>query len=336
MLSLTSPEGGERGKRAVKEQVFGACVTSLQLVSGEPVAALGDGRIVFLKSDAIVEAHTGAILCAVPSSDGLALISGGDDGRLCLTRKDRTEILFEGPKWIDAVASHKSGGYAFAHGRNLTLIGPEGRSQACQMNGNVSAITAMHTGYAVAHCDGVTLVTVDGDGPLHVELMHSVGGHIAISASPDGIFLVTGTLDKSLNCWRLSDRVSSSMGGYSTKAQSLAWAGKGNWLVSSGETRIILWPMRGTAGIGAKRPVMLAPGSSPVTAVACHSSKDVLAAGYRDGRVVLARRRVRVVHPVRQGDGEEITALMIDERCERLVYGTASGVVGLASLRSFL
>ncbi|WNV11813.1 WD40 repeat domain-containing protein [Tardiphaga sp. 709] len=86
-------------------------MTSIELLGGEPVATLGDGRIVFLGQRRTVEAHAGAILCAALATEGSGLLSGGDDGRLRLTRQDGTETLFQGSKWIDAVASRRAGAY---------------------------------------------------------------------------------------------------------------------------------------------------------------------------------------------------------------------------------
>ncbi|WP_139069984.1 WD40 repeat domain-containing protein [Tardiphaga robiniae] len=311
-------------------------MTSIELLDGEPVATLGDGRIVFLGQRRTVEAHAGAILCAAPATEESGLLSGGDDGRLRLTRQDGTETLFQGSKWIDAVASRRAGAYAFAHGRVLTIVEATGARRSLQMMGSVHAIVATELGCAVAHRDGVTLVGAVEDAILTEEFLPSVGGHVAISASPDGRFLVTAALDSSLNCWRLSDRAPSKMGGYSAKPNSMAWADGGKWLATSGETRLIVWPMSARGGLGGKAPVMLAPSRSLVSTVACHPSADLIAAGYRDGSVVLARRKVRIVRPVRGPTNDEITALRFDAEGERLIYGSAGGAVGSAHLRNML
>src|SRR5262249_38168947 len=64
----------------------------------------------------------------------------------------------------------------------------------------------------------------------------------------------------------------------------------GRWLATSGADSAIVWPFTGKNGPQGKAPMQLISREEKlVTAVAFHPSEEVLAIGYSDGAVWLAR-----------------------------------------------
>jgi WD40 repeat protein len=318
------------------ETALGAHVTAVHFVAGRAAAALGDGRVCFLALDgsvAVLSVHAGAILCACGTADGTALLTGGDDGKVCRVTPAGGDIIEQQRKWIDAVAARKDG-WAYSFGKTVALRTVAGAGRQISLPSAVGGIAATKTGFAIAHHGGVTLAAVveDADAPLHLA---SDGAHVAITVSPNGRFIATATLDNGLCFWRTSDGFNVKMGGYPAKPLSLSWTKRGAWLATSGYRRLVMWPMT-TAGGAAASADTLAPRNALVTAVACHPSIDLVAVGYADGAITFARQAVRKVLPLRAPDGEEITGVAFDKKGSMLAYGSAAGTVGLLDMRGIV
>lgn len=316
------------------EKALGAHVTSVNFVGEHAAAALGDGRVGFMAPDgsaSLVPVHAGAILCACSASGGAALLTGGDDGQVCLVTPAGAQLVERQGKWVDAVAS-RDGAVAYAFGKTVT-IRTAGGERRFPMRSTVGGIASTRSGFAVAHRGGATLLEVaDGEG---IKSLHADGGHVAIAASPNGRFIVTATLDHSLCCWRVADGVAVHMRGYLAKPLSLSWTKRGGFIATSGYRRLVMWPMAGKGPDG-KHADTLAPRPSLVTAVACHPSIDLVAVGYADGCIVFARQAIQVVLPVRAADGEEVTSLAFNKKGGLLTFGTAGGAFGLLDMRGVL
>src|SRR3954453_9819763 len=100
---------------------------------GDTVAfALGDGAVILAKDGAThrVEAHPDAAIL-VAASDGERLVTGGDDGRVAVTGADGSTRTLAETKgaWIDALALHAGGGFAFSAGKNVTARDDKGREK---------------------------------------------------------------------------------------------------------------------------------------------------------------------------------------------------------------
>src|SRR5882757_6978335 len=88
---------------------FDAFVVESAFLGDTAAFALGDGTVRLASGVAAetVAVHSGAILAAMRSVDGKALITGGDDGIVALTdASGKVERIGEMPrKWIDHVAA---------------------------------------------------------------------------------------------------------------------------------------------------------------------------------------------------------------------------------------
>ncbi len=150
--------------------------------------------------------------------------------------------------------------------------------------------------------------------------------------SRDGRFLVTTMQEPMLHGWRLVDRQHMRMSGYAARVMSVSWSAGGDWLATSGATQLVLWPFQGKDGPMGKTPRLLTPSGHRIDVVACHPGTDVVAAGYNNGLVLLARI----------GDGAEIlakkpgeapvTALTWSADGRLFAWGTERGEAGIIDL----
>jgi WD40 repeat protein len=184
---------------------------------------------------------------------------------------------------------------------------------------------------AVAGNDGVTLWWAATDAsPVRFS---RAGAHLGASFSPDGRYLMTALQENMLHGWRLDDAQDFRMSGYAAKPRSLSWSPKGRYLATSGATAAILWPFLTKDGPVKKTALQLgARDDVLVTRVACHPKEEVVAIGYRDGLVLLARIADRQEAKLRHGGERPISALAFDAAGKRLAFGTEDGAAGVIDL----
>ena len=309
-------------------------------LSGEPAFALADGRIVLPGAGRTFKAHDG-LLAAAPSRDGTALLTGGEDGRVCRTTREGTETLAERPgKWIDVVAAGPAGkggeAFAFAAGRTVWLAS-DGAVREIVHARAVEGLSFLPRGVrlACARYGGVSLhFAAEGGRPVELEW---AGAHTGVTVSPDGRYVVTSMAENALHGWRLDARRAEDshmrMSGYPAKPKSLSWSAKGRFLASSGANAAICWPFSGKSGPAGKAPLELATrGDAMVVAVACHPVADMVAIGFSDGMVMAARFADAAEHVLRRPGGVPLTALSWDAAGERLAFGCENGEAGIVKV----
>ena len=309
----------------------GHCITAAWL--GEvPVFALADGTVHRLDNGhKSVEVHDG-LLCAVPSLDGEVLLSGGEDGRVCATSTDGSikEIGNIGRKWINTVAAGPRGAVAFGSGRVAHVRLPDGTINDFQHQRSVEGLAFAPKGLriAVARYNGATLHFAATAGkPVELEW---AGAHTAATFSPDGNFLVTSMQENSLHGWKLADSKHMRMAGYPAKVKSLSWSAKGRWLASSGAPAAIVWPFQSKDGPIGKAPLELGTrGDTMVTAVAFHTTDEILAIGYADGMIMAARVADQKEILLRRAGKGGITSMTWDAEGRRIAFGTDAGDCGV-------
>jgi WD40 repeat protein len=326
--------------RGVRRELGAYVVAALFGRDGNAAAfALGDGTLRLLRDYAadwaVVDAHRGAVLCAVPDArDGF--LSGGDDGRLLRVAPDGavTELARFGTKWVDHVAAHESGLRAAAVGRTLHLLDPAGaveRSFAHPSSVGGLAFDAKGKRIAASHYNGASLrfVAAKEDKP---RLLEWKGSHHAIAFSPDGTHVVTTMQEPSLHGWRLSDGQHMRMSGYPAKTRSISFTARGRWLATSGAESVVLWPFFGGGPMG-KPPTEIAGGDAVLcSAVACHPQHEVVAAGFGDGLVLMAEIGSGRVVPVAPPSGGPVSALAWNPAGTLLAFGTEAGAAGIVDL----
>ena len=314
---------------------FGAFVVETAFLGKIAAFALGDGTVRLVDGAASneVKVHGGAILTAVAGRDG-GLLTGGDDGVVAtIDAKGQVKRLAERPKkWIDSVASGPGGAVAFGVGKQAVVRFADGRERAFDHERAVGGLAFAPKGLrlAVAGYNGAVLYWVGTDA-APVKLTWA-GAHIAALFSPDGRYLMTAMQENALHGWRLEDAQDMRMSGYTAKPRSFGWSAKGRYLASSGANAAILWPFLTKDGPVNKRPLDLGARDVLVTRVACHPREDLVAIGYRDGMIQIARFADRQEARLRQGGEEPISALAFDATGARLAFGTEDGAAGVIEL----
>lgn len=297
--------------------------------------ALGDGTVRLAEDWRSIAVHDGACLSIAPDcTDGV--ITGGDDGRLMRIAPDGTasELARYGSKWVEHVAAHESGVRAAAVGRAVHLL--DGRGAALKSLAHPSTVTgiafdAKGKRIAASHYNGASLWFV-GAKEGTPRLLEWKGSHTGVVISPDGTHVVTSMQENTLHGWRLADGQHMRMAGYPAKTKSMGFTAKGRWLATAGADCVVLWPFFGGGPMG-KAPTELAGGDGVLcTAVACHPSQEVVAAGFGDGLVLMAEVSSGRVVPIAAPRGSAISALAWNGVGTQLAFGTEGGFAGIVDL----
>ena len=314
---------------------FDAFVTAALFdASGHAAFALGDGSVRFETGEAI-EAHDGAILCAVAHPRGAGLLTGGDDGRLAMTTKTGSEEVAAVPgRWIEAVATSPATGlYACGAGRDLHVRDAAdpawARIFAHERSVADIAFEAKGRRIAVATYGGAVLwyARIADQKPVK---LNWAGSHIGVAFSPDGKFLISSMQESQLHGWRLSDAKDMRMGGYPSKVKSLAFLSGGAFLATAGAPGAVLWPFGGANGPMGKAATEIGFDESALVArVAATPDEDILAAGLDDGRVWVCHVAGERTETIRAEKSAAICAMAVSADGKRLAWGDESGAVGV-------
>jgi len=224
-------------------------VIAAAFLGDAPAFALAHGVVTLPESGTRAAAHgDGAVLCA--ASDGVRIITGGDDGRLVSTNAggEASVVADESGKWIDAVALRGDGAIAWTAGRVVRARSAGGETKSLDLPSASRGLAFMPKGYrlAIAHYNGASLWFPGADA--RPETLEWKGSHLDVTVSPDGRFLITSMQENTLHGWRLSDGKNMRMAGYPAKSRSLCWSPDGKWLATSGADACILWPFQGKDG----------------------------------------------------------------------------------------
>ena len=302
-----------------------------------PTAAfvLGDEAIVLAApggSTRRVAAHGGAILAS--AADGARIVSGGDDGKVAATDANgETRLLASDPKhrWIDHIALGPDGAIAWSAGKSAFVQAKELRS--FEAPSTVGGLAFFPKGFrlAIAHYNGATLWFPNASGAAP-EKLEWKGSHLGVTISPDGRFLVTAMQEPMLHGWRLADGQHMRMTGYAARVMSLSWSAGGQWLVTSGAAQLVLWPFQAKDGPMGKMPRLLTPSGRRIEVVACHPRNDIVAAGYGNGLILLARIDDGAEILAKRPGDAPVTALVWSADGRLLAWGTEAGEAGIIDL----
>ncbi|MDO9294562.1 WD40 repeat domain-containing protein [Bradyrhizobium sp.] len=311
-------------------------VTSVHFL-GEVAAFVGAEESVALVSAdgeiSLVPVHGGGILCA--ATDGARIVMGGDDGKVvALDKEGEVTLLATDAKrrWIDNVAVHPDGAFAWSAGKTAYVRGGKGEDKFFEVPSTVGGLAFAPKGLrlAIAHYNGVTLWFPNM--AANAEVLEWAGSHLGVVFSPDNKFLVTAMHEPALHGWRLADTRHMRMTGYPGRVRSLSWSAGGKGLATSGADTVIIWPFGSKDGPMGKEPAMLAPLQARVSAVACHPKQDILAAGYSDGTVLMVRLGDGAEILVRKNGGAQVSALAWNGKGTQLAFAADDGDAGLLAL----
>jgi len=276
--------------------------------------------------------HGGAILAT--ATDGERLVSGGDDGKLIATDTSGTSrVLDTDPKrrWIDHVALGPNGAVAWSAGKTAFVQSKELRQ--LEVPSTVGGLAFLPKGLrlAIAHYNGATLWFPNAP-QAEPEKLEWKGSHLGVTVSPDGRFIVTTMQEPMLHGWRIVDHQHMRMSGYAARVTSVGWTVGGHWLATSGANQLILWPFQSKDGPMGKQPRLLAPSEHRVEVIACHPRQDIIAAGYGDGLILLARLEDGAEILAKRPGDAPVTALAWSADGLLLAFGTESGEAGIVDL----
>lgn len=282
-----------------------------------------------------ISLHNGGILCA--ASDARRIVTGGDDGQVVMLHAGgRHEIVVSDKKhrWIDNVALHADGGFAWSAGRTAFALAPKGEIKSLDVASTVGGLAFAPKGFrlAIARYNGVTLWFPNMQGTP--EELEWKGSHLAVQFSPDGKFICTSMHEPAMHGWRIADGRHMRMTGYPGRVKSFNWSCDGKWMATSGADCAILWPFQSKDGPIGKAPAQHAPLDARVSCVACNPRQTIYAAGYGDGTVLLVRIEDGAEILVRRPDPDKgaVVAMAWDTKGETLAMAAENGAAGIVSL----
>ena len=315
---------------------FDAYVTAALFdAGGEAVFALGDGQVRWADGAAQTP-HDGPVLAAVRHPTAEGVITGGDDGRLVWSRRERTQVLAEAKgRWIESIAAQAGVSLvAYGAGREARVIdlNDAGFSRVFAHERSVAdvALDARGRRLAVATYGGAALwyARIAEQQPV---MLRWAGSHIGVTFSPDGRFLMSSMQENSLHGWRLSDAKDMRMGGYPAKVRSLAFLDGGRMLATAGANGVVVWPFAGADGPMGKQAMEIGfDERTLVTRVAAEPAGTQLVAGLGDGRIWAADIRTGRRVEVRPEAGPPISALALERG--RIAWGDEEGGAGVEAL----
>jgi WD40 repeat protein len=318
----------------VRPIVAGGPVVGVHFFGRTPVFVLGEQHLLFAseQGEQRVAVHDAGILAS--ASDGFRILTGGDDGTLVATdARGEHAILATDDKrrWIDQVALGPDGAVAWSAGKTAHVLTGKGEPRSYEAPSTVAGLAFAPKGFrlAIAHYNGATLWFPNASAKP--ETLEWKGSHLSVAFSPDGKFLVTAMQEPMLHGWRLADVKHMRMSGYSARVRSLAWTADGEFLATSGSEQLILWPFDGKEGPMGRQPKMMARSQARVAVVACHPHQPVVAVGYADGAVLLARIDEGALIQVKAAGAAPVSALGWDTNGQTLVFGTEAGEAGALS-----
>lgn len=298
-----------------------------------PTLAMADGRVV-IGDETLTPHGENAILVA--ACDGTMLATGGDDGKVLVTRgKDEVEqIGDEKGKWIDAITLGPSQSAAWSTGKKVVARDSKGQVKERSAPSTAQGLAFTPKGYrlGIAHYHGASFWFPNTEGKP--EFREWKGSHLDITFSPDGRFVVTSMQENMLHGWRLADGKDMRMSGYPSKTRSFSWSHDGNWLATSGADAAIIWPFKDKDGPMGKAPRECGVRHAKVSSVSMHPKALVVAIGYEDSCILMCRltdAAELLVRPAVKEDGK-ITSMAWDKSGARLIFGSEEGAAGILTL----
>jgi len=186
---------------------------------------------------------------------------------------------------------------------------------------------------AVAHASGLTVYALDTEQTSSTTLPFS-GGPGAISWSPDGRWIATQLASGGFLLSCPGDGRTRALADYPAPVGSIAWNCSANALVTSGAFRVAAWSMEtppfDDAATGALQTGRA--GLVPVTALASHPTRGLVAAGYESGVLTI----VQVGEPdelILNGENHgAVSGLSWSRDGRQIAVGTDDGMAAILTL----
>ncbi|MBO4221025.1 WD40 repeat domain-containing protein [Bradyrhizobium neotropicale] len=236
---------------------------------------------------------------------------------------------------IDLVTPVQAGGILAASGGSVISYDSNGDVGWLQerAGGNASAIAVSSDSRRFAMgVDGCLLVRAFGPRP-EPAASFDFGSISTLSWSPDGSWLAISVAKPGIVLVRLSDARIVRIPGYPASVASLSWSADSRVLVTSGAYRVIAWDVSSLSD-ASEQPTNLATARARfvlVEAVDMHPERHLVAAGYGDGMVVVARigdADELIVKPPGRGP---VHTLQWSRDGRHLAFGTSGGEAAIVT-----
>jgi len=184
--------------------------------------------------------------------------------------------------------------------------------------------------------DGLSIWAVDGS-PEPIREFSTPSRPASIRWSRDGSWLACGLETGGFGLVRLADGRSGVVGGFPSPVRTVCWSAQENTLFASGAFRIAGWSMADPpfehAASGALETGRAA--AVPVETMATHPLRNLIAAGYANGRITVAQIGSRDELVVRFS-GSAITALAWSGDGQHLAVGLVDGTAAIVTFPAVL
>jgi WD40 repeat protein len=295
--------------------------------------ALDGGRTTISPRRKPVPPLTKVIISGAPlhlASLGTSGFTASDRSRLLrVSAGGVTQVAANHGSPIDLVAPVPAGGILVASAGSVIFYDSNGDVGWLQQRagGNASAIAVSRDGQRFAiGADDRLLVRAFGPRP-EPTASFELGPISTLSWSPDGSWLAASVVKTGIVLLRLADARIVRIPGYPATVTSLSWSWDSRVLVTSGAYRMVAWDVASLDG-ESERPMSLATGRAGfvfVEAVDMHPERPLLAAGYGDGKVAVAKIGASDELVVRPPGGGAVRALQWSRDGGHLAFGTDDG-----------
>ncbi|MBE7382253.1 MAG: hypothetical protein F6J95_012690 [Leptolyngbya sp. SIO1E4] len=266
------------------------------------------------------EANGQSIDCLAFSSDGHHLAAGGQSGQLLIWPIHPSASLpihsptrLPHPRtWLDSLTwSPTRNELAFSLGRYAQVWDTEAEDIVTTLQFENSSVLDMAwhpqgNHLAVSGHQGVKIWCRD-NWDADPEVREIAAASVAIALSPDGQYLASGNLDRTLLVWPFNSADPWQMSGFPGKVRQLAWSdvtvGQAPLLATASGTDVIVWRKQSDANDGWNAEV-LDLHEQRVNAIAFQPGSTLLASAAEDGWICLwqkAQRATQILEGASQG-----------------------------------
>ncbi|MEO1159450.1 MAG: WD40 repeat domain-containing protein [Pseudomonadota bacterium] len=226
---------------------------------------------------------------------------------------------------------------AIAGGNTVTLL--EGDELAVgtiiDQGSAISAVRCSPAGdaIAVAHEDGMTIWSMQAGGRRLADFEFP-GKPGSPSWSPDGRWLAVPLADGGFQLMDVRGGNTNALTDYPEPVNVIDWNTKVDALVTSGAYRVAAWSMD-QAPLKDRRSGALESGTTglvPVSAVTSHPDRNLVAAGYKNGFVVVVQLGARDELVLNSEDRGAITSLAWTRDGKHLALATSKDVAAVISI----
>lgn len=274
-------------------------------------------------------------LAACGQSDFLV---GGGAGAVFLLRADggldETGLKLEG-RVVAIDHSLATGATVASDGARILLVRPH-RDTIGLAHDASSPITALalsrdasHLAFSAANRLSIWVI---GDEIMPLDNFAFAGRPVSIRWNRQGPWLACALEDGGYGLIDLARARSDTVAGFPAPVRSVCWSLPANALVTSGAFRIAAWSMSTPPFADATAGALETGRASMVLVemVAAHPEKQLVAAGYADGRISIAQLGARDELIVRPSGGT-VTALTWSRDGRHLAVGAADGTAALVT-----